>query len=150
VISNIETCFLPPNTARSLSSALIIRFSLLSCRPFLRMYAQSFFTTSVRGRSLVPTTSASSLEGFSSFMKAALGLRLLAVFFAGFLVGFFAAILSESPPRLGTLAARPRRPPGVALVARSRGENTRHALFFIRERLRYVMVTEGGYLCAHW
>jgi len=30
VISNIETCFLPPNTSRSLSSALMLRLFLLS------------------------------------------------------------------------------------------------------------------------
>ena len=37
VISNIETCFLPPKTTFSLSSALIIRLSLASWRLFLRM-----------------------------------------------------------------------------------------------------------------
>jgi len=31
VISNIETCFLPPNTGLSFSSALIMRLFLLSC-----------------------------------------------------------------------------------------------------------------------
>lgn len=33
-MSNMETCFLPPNTAFSLSSALIMRLFLLSCSLF--------------------------------------------------------------------------------------------------------------------
>jgi len=37
VISNIETVFLPPKTARSLSSALMFRLLTLSCRPFFLM-----------------------------------------------------------------------------------------------------------------
>ncbi len=35
--SNIDTWFLPPNSARSLSSALIIRLFILSCKPFFLM-----------------------------------------------------------------------------------------------------------------
>ena len=37
VISNIETCLLPPNTGRRLSSALIMRRFFESWRPFRRM-----------------------------------------------------------------------------------------------------------------
>ena len=37
VISNIDTCFLPPNTAASLASELIMRRFLASCRPFFLM-----------------------------------------------------------------------------------------------------------------
>src|SRR5262245_58047714 len=63
----------PPNTALSLSSALIIRLFFLSWRPFFLMYAQSFFVTSVRGIAFAPTTSASVALGVTGFMKAALG-----------------------------------------------------------------------------
>ena len=37
VISNMLTCFLPPNTGLSLSSALMLRLFLASCRPFFLM-----------------------------------------------------------------------------------------------------------------
>src|SRR5712692_2467231 len=37
VISNIETCFLPPKTFFRLSSALIIRLFCWSCRPWALM-----------------------------------------------------------------------------------------------------------------
>jgi hypothetical protein len=37
VMSNIDTCFLPPKTARSFSSALIMRRFFLSCRPCFLM-----------------------------------------------------------------------------------------------------------------
>src|SRR4051794_20842443 len=59
VISNMLTCALPPNTALSASSALIMRLFFLSCRPFFLMYAHSFLVTSVRGIAFDPTTSAS-------------------------------------------------------------------------------------------
>src|SRR5450759_1041637 len=59
VISNMSTVALPPNTALSASSALIMRLFFLSCRPFFLMYAHSFFVTSVRGIAFDPTTSAS-------------------------------------------------------------------------------------------
>src|SRR5262249_18879169 len=52
VISNIETCFLPPKTSLSLSSALIMRRFTLSCRLFFLMYPQSLLVTSVRGMGL--------------------------------------------------------------------------------------------------
>src|SRR5215217_7178621 len=82
VISNIETCALPPKTAFSLSSALIIWRLSAACRSAFLMYSQTFFVTSVRGSGLLPTTAASSAEGVSSFMNAALGLRAAAGFFA--------------------------------------------------------------------
>src|SRR5260370_6500245 len=105
VISNIDTCRFPPNTAFSWSSALIIRRSFASCRPFFLIYAQSFFTTSVRGSGLSPTTSAKTGDGCIAFMNAALGLRLVPVDFfeALFFAIFFAAIRFESPPLQGTL-----------------------------------------------
>src|SRR5467141_2547328 len=63
----------------------MFRFSFLSCRPFFFTYAQSFFTTSVRGSGRSPTIFASAGLGCMAFMKAALGLR------AVFLPDFFAA-----------------------------------------------------------
>ena len=63
VISNIETCFLPPNTAMSAPSALIMRRFFLSCRPCFLMYTHSFLVSSVRGNGLEPTTSASFASG---------------------------------------------------------------------------------------
>src|SRR5688572_10131371 len=56
VISNIETCFLPPNTSFSFSSALMLRRFLLSWSPFFLMYIQIFLVTSVRGIGLFPIT----------------------------------------------------------------------------------------------
>src|SRR4029450_2629327 len=84
VISNIETCFLPPKTAISAPSALIIRRFFLSCRPFFLMYAQSFLVSSVRGRPFEPTTSASFASGVTGRMNAAFGFR-FDFFFAAFL-----------------------------------------------------------------
>src|ERR1041384_6300560 len=46
------------------------------------MYAQSFFVSSVRGSGFAPTTSESAASGVTGRMKAALGFRLLAAFFA--------------------------------------------------------------------
>src|SRR5580765_505306 len=80
VISNMLTVALPPKTALSASSALIMRLFFLSCRPFFLMYAQSFFVTSVRGIGFEPTTRASASLICIGFMNAALGLR--AAFFA--------------------------------------------------------------------
>src|SRR6478672_974155 len=77
VISNIETLPLPPKTALSLSSALIMRRSLASWRPFRLMYCQSFFVTSVRGMALLPTTAPSAGEICIGLMKAAFGVRFL-------------------------------------------------------------------------
>src|SRR6185369_14538922 len=97
VISNIETCFLPPKTSLSLSSALIMRRLVLSCRLFFLMYPQSLLVTSVRGIGLVPTTAASVELGIIGFMNAALGFRLAPDFFGAaflaalFFIGFFAA-----------------------------------------------------------
>jgi hypothetical protein len=39
------------------------------------MYCQSFLVTSVRGRALLPTTSAKAADGCIGFMNAAFGLR---------------------------------------------------------------------------
>jgi hypothetical protein len=50
------------------------------------MYAQSLLVTSVRGRGLLPTTSASAALGVMGFMNAGFGFRFAAVlFFAGLL-----------------------------------------------------------------
>src|SRR5438105_3311603 len=99
----METVRLPPKISRSVSSALMFRFSFLSCRLFLLTYAQIFLTTSVRGSGRSPTTLASAALGWSGFMNAALGLR--ADFLAaGFLAAFLAGILGFSswngPPLL--------------------------------------------------
>src|ERR1700741_4368762 len=75
VISNMLTVFLPANTGFSLSSALMLRLFLASCRPFFLMYAQSFLVTSVRGIGLSPITSPSAALGVMGFMKAALAFR---------------------------------------------------------------------------
>src|SRR4051812_42968473 len=91
----METVRLPPNTSRSCSSALMFRFSFLSCRLFFFTYCQSFFTTSVRGSGFSPTIFASAALGCMAFMKAAFGLR--AVFLAGFFAAFLAAILFFLP-----------------------------------------------------
>src|SRR5258706_9588899 len=85
VISNILTVFFPPKTFLRFSSALMLRLSFLSCRLFFLMYAQSFFTTSVRGIALVPTTGCSASPMFIGFMNAALGLRFAALGLVAFL-----------------------------------------------------------------
>src|SRR4249920_1695888 len=71
---------LPPKTAFSGPSALIMRLFFLSCRPFFLMYAHSFLVTSVRGIGFDPTTSASLSLGCTGFMNAAFGLRFVAFF----------------------------------------------------------------------
>src|SRR5690242_9467257 len=76
VISNIDTLFLPPNTGRSLSSALIMRRSFWSWQPLRLMYCQSFFVISVRGIGLLPTTAPSAASGCIGFMNAGFGARL--------------------------------------------------------------------------
>ena len=90
VMSNIETWRFPPNTGRSLSSALIMRRSLASCRLFFFMYIQSFFVTSVRGIGLVPTTAPSCSLGCIGFMNAAFGVRFAPDFLVADLRDFFA------------------------------------------------------------
>src|SRR5690606_30975340 len=97
VISNIETRLLPPNTRRSLSSALIIRRSLASWRLFFLMYAQIFFVTSVRGCGVLPTIAARSASGCMAFMNAGFGARFApdrfrVAFFAVLRVAFFAPL----------------------------------------------------------
>src|SRR5216117_162678 len=77
VISNMLTCALPPNTALSASSDLIIRLFFESCSLFFLMYAHSFLVSSVRGSGFGPTTSDSTPSGVTGFMKAALGFLLL-------------------------------------------------------------------------
>src|ERR1035437_3651624 len=88
VISNIDTCFLPPKTAFRFSSASIMRRFSAFCRLNFLMYSQTFFVTSVRGIGLAPITADSTADGIIGFMNAALGLRGAAGFFA---TGFFAA-----------------------------------------------------------
>lgn len=65
------------------------------------MYSHNFFTTSVRGNGLLPTTGCNAGPMFIAFMNAAFGLRFtlgaafLATFFAAFLgADFFAAFLA--------------------------------------------------------
>src|SRR5208337_1378206 len=73
VISNIETTFLPSNTANSLSSARMLRFSLGSWSSCLRMYSQSFLVSSVRGSGSLPTTAPSAASGCTGLLRAFLG-----------------------------------------------------------------------------
>src|SRR5665213_2084605 len=88
-MSNIDTCFFPLNTALRLSSALIMRRSLGSCRLFFLIYTHSFLVISVRGIGLLPTTAASSGEGVIAFMNAAFGLRAAAFLAGAFLAAAF-------------------------------------------------------------
>src|ERR1017187_4813593 len=82
VISNMLTCFLPPNTACSAASAMIWVFTFLSCSPCFLMYCQSFLVSSVRGNGFEPTITASFSLGWTGFMNAALGFRLAAMVFS--------------------------------------------------------------------
>src|SRR5258707_11257660 len=70
VISNIETTFLPSNTASSFSSARMLRFSLGSWSSCFRMYSQSFLISSVLGSGSLPTTAASAASGCTGLLKA--------------------------------------------------------------------------------
>src|SRR5690606_503434 len=88
VMSNMLTCDLPPKTGFSLSSALIMRRFLLSCRPFFLMYAHSFLVTSVRGIGFEPITSTSLSLGWTGRKNAAFAFRPPLFFFA-FLAAFF-------------------------------------------------------------
>src|ERR1019366_5557966 len=99
VISNIDTCFLPPKTAFSFSSASIMRLFNAFCRLNFLMYSQTFLVTSVRGNGLAPMMADSRADGVIGFMNAALGLRgvagLAAAFFAtGLAAAFFATGLA--------------------------------------------------------
>jgi hypothetical protein len=106
VISNIDTCFLPPKTAFSLSSALIMRLFASSCSLDFLMYSQIFLVTSVRGSGLAPITAASTADGVIGFMNAALGLRGAAAFFAaGFLAADLAAFAGAAFFAAGLAAA---------------------------------------------
>src|SRR5450830_267729 len=88
VISNMDTCFLPPKTAFSLSSALMLRLFSASCRLCFLMYSHTFLVTSVRGIAAAPMTAANVGEIVIGFMNAAFGLRAAAGLAAA---GFFAA-----------------------------------------------------------
>src|SRR5882672_7232740 len=97
VSSNIEACALP-NSARILSSALIMRRLTASCNLFFLMYFQIWLVTSVRGIGVEPMIAASGPRGVSGIMNAAFGLRatfffavLGAAFFATFFAAFFGA-----------------------------------------------------------
>src|SRR6266403_3664187 len=74
VISNIETIFLPSNTASSFSSARMLRLSLGSWSSCLRMYSQSLLVSSVRGSGSLPTTAASAASGCTGLLRACVGL----------------------------------------------------------------------------
>src|SRR5688572_17223241 len=114
---------LPLNTGFNASSALIMRRFTESWRPFFLMYAQSFFTTSVRGISLLPTTPASTVSGVNGFMNDALGLR--ADFaFAGFFAAAFFFLAIKLTPGLGPTG--PRRLSGAAeLCTKGRRGNSK-------------------------
>src|SRR5271167_758979 len=73
VISNIETTFLPSNTASSFLSARMLRLSLGSWSSCLRTYSQSFLVSSVRGSGSLPTTAASAASGCTGLLRAFLG-----------------------------------------------------------------------------
>src|SRR5208282_888087 len=73
VISNIETTFLPSNSASSFSSARMLRLSLGSWSSCLRMYSQSLLVSSVRGSGSLPTTAASAASGCTGLLRAFLG-----------------------------------------------------------------------------
>src|SRR5438128_4511397 len=90
----MDTVRLPPKISRRVSSALMFRFSFLSCKLFFLTYAQIFLTTSVRGSGRSPVILARAALGVSGFMNAAFGLR--ADFLAGFFAAFFAAIVGFS------------------------------------------------------
>src|SRR6202795_3624898 len=70
IISNIETTFLPSNTASNFSSARMLRLSLGSWSSCLRMYSQSFLFSSVRGSGSLPTTVASAESGCTGLLRA--------------------------------------------------------------------------------
>src|ERR1035437_8928833 len=93
VISNIDTCFLPPKTAFRFSSASIMRRFSAFCRLNFLMYSQTFFVTSVRGIGEAPITADRTADGVIGFMNAALGLRGAEGFFTA---GFFAAGLAAA------------------------------------------------------
>src|SRR5689334_23099248 len=80
VISNIETCFRPPKTAFSFSSALIMRLFFLSCSLWRLIYCQIFLVTWVRGIAPLPITAPSEALGCIGFMNAALGFLFLAMY----------------------------------------------------------------------
>src|SRR5450830_728938 len=104
VISNMDTCFLPPKTAFSLSSALMLRLFSASCRLCFLMYSHTFLVTSVRGIAAAPMTAANVGEIVIGFMNAAFGLRaaagLAAASFLGaaavLAAGFFGAVAINS------------------------------------------------------
>src|SRR5450830_912763 len=108
VISNMDTCFLPPKTAFSLSSALMLRLFSASCRLCFLMYSHTFLVTSVRGIAAAPMTAANVGEIVIGFMNAAFGLRAAAglaaacflgaaaAFAATLAAGFFGAVAINS------------------------------------------------------
>ena len=112
VISNIDT-FALPKISLSFSSAFIMRLLMASCSSFFLIYSQIFFTTSVRGSGMAPTTAASIALGVIAFMKPALGVRFtagLAAFLgAAFLMTDFltgaAAFLEAGSFRSGLLGS---------------------------------------------
>src|SRR5450830_611472 len=94
VISNMDTCFLPPKTAFSLSSALMLRLFSASCRLCFLMYSHTFLVTSVRGIAAAPMTAANVGEIVIGFMNAAFGLAAASFLGAAAALaatGFFAA-----------------------------------------------------------
>ena len=66
---NIVTRSLP-KIGWSLSSAMMVRLSFGSCRPWARMCSHSFDTTVVRARGSGPTTAARAGDGVSGFPRA--------------------------------------------------------------------------------
>src|SRR5512144_427292 len=112
VSSNIEAWALP-NSAFSLSSALIMRRFTASCSFFFLMYAQILLVTSVRGIGVEPMIAASGPLGISGRMNAAFGLRLtlaLTAFFATFFAAaFFAGAFFAAFAFFVAIDSSPRR-----------------------------------------
>ena len=69
VISNIETTFLPSNTASSFSSARMLRLSLGSWSSCLRMYSQSFWSVRSGGADLCRPLRRRAARGCVGFLR---------------------------------------------------------------------------------
>ena len=121
VISNIDTCFLPPNTATNFASPLIMRLFASSCNLCFLMYSQIFLVTSVRGIGSAPITAAKTGDKVIGFMKAefaflAAGAAFGAAAFtalagAALATGFFAAAAGFFAAAAGFLAVAIVKPP---------------------------------------
>src|SRR5690606_19360313 len=95
-----------PNTARSLSSATMVRLSLGSCRLWALMYSHIFLTASGRATGSLPMTAAScglgalpaaALRGALAAAVLVAGAFLAAAGFAAFLAAALALLAPEAP-----------------------------------------------------